>query len=73
MTPYQTGLQAASAYGNYATNTAQQVNSGLTGVGQAGAAGAVGSTNDQAQGLSISAVQCRGLADSSSKICCSIN
>jgi hypothetical protein len=50
--PYQTGLQAASAYGQYATDTAGAVNSGLTGIGQAGAAGAVGSANANAQGLS---------------------
>ena len=52
MQPYQTGLQAAGDYGSYATNTAGQVNAGLTGVGQAGAAGAVGSANANAQGLS---------------------
>jgi hypothetical protein len=50
--PSQTGLQAASAYGQYATDTAGAVNSGLTGIGQAGAAGAVGSANANAQGLS---------------------
>jgi hypothetical protein len=52
LAPYQTGLQAASAYGQYATDTAGAVNSGLTGIGQAGAAGAVGAANANAQGLS---------------------
>ena len=52
MAPYQTGLQVAIAYGQYATDTVSAVNSGLTGIGQAGAAGGVGSANANAQGLS---------------------